>query len=60
MFRIQKVRLKKICDALEESKVICDDRLFSSMFIEKFRTINDVGRIEFELQTFKDNPIHDR
>lgn len=52
--------IKGLCDALEESKVIKDDRLFSSMFIEKFRTTNDVGRIEFELQTFKDNPIHER
>ena len=28
--------IKGLCDALEESKVIKDDRLFSSMFIEKF------------------------
>ena len=51
--------IKGLCDALEESKIINDDRLFSSMFIEKFRTVSEVGRIEFELQTFKDNPIHE-
>ena len=51
--------IKGLCDALEESKIISDDRLFSSMFIEKFRTTNTEGRIEFELQTFEDNPIHE-
>jgi Holliday junction resolvase RusA-like endonuclease len=51
--------IKGLCDALEESKIISDDRRFSSMFIEKFRTTNNVGRIDFELQTFKDNPIHE-
>jgi len=52
--------IKGLCDALEESGVINDDRLFSSMFVEKFRTTNKDGRIEFELQTFEDNPINEK
>jgi len=52
--------IKGLCDALEESGVINDDRLLSSMFVEKFRTTNKDGRIEFELQTFEDNPINEK
>ena len=52
--------IKGLCDALEETKIISDDRKFSSMFIEKFRTLNKEGRIDFELQTFDENPVHER
>lgn len=47
--------IKGLCDALEQSNVIHNDRCFCSMMIEKFRTTSDVGRIEFELTKF-DNP----
>tara|TARA_R110000764_G_scaffold212771_1_gene299107 strand:- start:39 stop:344 length:306 start_codon:yes stop_codon:yes gene_type:complete len=50
--------IKGLCDALEQANIIEDDRLFSSMFVEKYRTTETVGRIEFELQTFEDNPIN--
>jgi len=47
--------IKGLCDALEQAKVINNDRCFCSMMIEKFRTTSDVGRIEFELKKFE-NP----
>jgi len=51
--------IKGLCDALQDAKIIEDDRLFSSMFVEKYRTTQAEGRIEFELQTFEDNPINE-
>ena len=42
--------IKGLCDALEQSKVIENDRCLYSMFVEKFRTTEKVGRIEFDLE----------
>jgi Holliday junction resolvase RusA-like endonuclease len=47
--------IKGLCDALEQSGVVENDRCFCSMMIEKFRTTDKVGRIEFELTKFE-NP----
>ena len=49
--------IKGLCDSLEQANVIGDDRQISSMYIEKYRTINPEGYIEFELQTTEENPI---
>jgi len=51
--------IKGLCDALEEGNIIKNDRMFSAMYIEKFRTTDTQGRIDFELQTFDENPIHE-
>ena len=48
--------IKGLCDALEQANVVADDRQLSSMFIQKYRTTDKQGYIEFELQTIKDNP----
>ena len=51
--------IKGLCDALEQASIIDNDRQISSMFIQKYRTINDVGFVKFELQTIEENPdIH--
>ena len=51
--------IKGLCDALEQAKILNDDRQLSSMFIQKYRTTEEKGYIEFELQTIEDNPdIH--
>jgi len=42
--------IKGLMDALEQSNTIDNDRQISSLFIEKFRTTNSEGFIEFELQ----------
>ncbi len=42
--------IKGLCDALEQSNIITDDRAIWSMFVEKFRTTDDSGRIEFDLE----------
>ena len=41
--------IKGLCDALEQSKVISNDRCISHMYIEKYRTKESKGRIEFTL-----------
>jgi Holliday junction resolvase RusA-like endonuclease len=41
--------IKGLLDALEQSKVIENDRCICSMFVEKFRTCKEFGRIEFKL-----------
>ena len=52
--------IKGLCDALEQSNIVEDDRQLSSMFIEKFRTTEENGYIEFELQTIDENPDGER
>ena len=41
--------IKGLCDALQQSEVISDDRCISQMYIEKYRTTDPTGRIEFNL-----------
>tara|TARA_R110000803_G_C11950921_1_gene317673 strand:+ start:506 stop:931 length:426 start_codon:yes stop_codon:yes gene_type:complete len=48
--------IKGLCDALEQSNILNDDRCLSGMFIEKLRTTEEKGYIEFELQTIEENP----
>ena len=48
--------IKGLCDALEQAYILKDDRQLSSMFIQKYRTTEENGYIEFELQTIEDNP----
>lgn len=52
--------IKGLCDALEQAKIVEDDRHLSSMFIEKFRTTDSLGYIEFELQTIDESPNGER
>ena len=47
--------IKGLCDALEQSGVIENDRCLWSMFIEKFRTCNESGRIEFDLEIIEED-----
>ena len=42
--------IKGLCDALEQGNIIPNDRCFSTMLIEKYRTTEEHGRIEFELK----------
>ena len=46
--------IKGLCDALEQSGVIENDRCLWAMFIEKFRTKNKEGRIEFDLEIIEE------
>ena len=41
--------IKGLCDALEQANIITNDRCISHMYIEKYRTTNEKGRIEFTL-----------
>ena len=50
--------IKGLCDALEQAHVLDDDRQLSAMYIEKFRTTDTNGYIEFELQTKEENSSH--
>ena len=43
--------IKGLLDALEQSKTIENDSCICSMFIEKFRTCKEFGRIEFNFNT---------
>lgn len=52
--------IKGLCDALEQANILENDRQLSSMYIEKFRTTERLGYIEFELQTLEDNPANDK
>ena len=47
--------IKGLCDALEQADVITNDRCLWSMFIEKFRTNNSYGRIEFDLEIIEED-----
>ena len=47
--------IKGLCDALEQADVITNDRCLWSMFIEKFRTNDSYGRIEFDLEIIEED-----
>lgn len=48
--------IKGLCDALEQAKILSNDTQLSGMYIQKYRTTETIGYIEFELQTIEDNP----
>ena len=46
--------IKGLLDALEQSKILKNDRQLSGLYIEKFYTTNSEGYILFELQEYED------
>ena len=51
--------VKGLLDSLEQAQVIQNDRQFTAIYVEKYYTTQDKGRIEFDLQEFNiDNYEH--